>query len=65
MIKSVRNITITGIKKAILLSLKFAPEKRAIAPTAVKLNGCGISRVIAERTIKTIPAVNCGEIFLV
>lgn len=42
-----------GIKYAKRLSLKLAPENKAIAPIAVKLNGWGISLVIAASTIKS------------
>ena len=45
------NIAIKGIKKCKFLFLEYAPAKRATAPIAVKLSGCGIT---IDRTPKRI-----------
>src|SRR5258707_15737924 len=41
-----------GKKKARRRSLSSAPEKRAMAPTGVKFQGCGATRRAAASTIK-------------
>tara|TARA_B100002052_G_scaffold114067_1_gene105051 strand:- start:301 stop:507 length:207 start_codon:yes stop_codon:yes gene_type:complete len=43
-----------GIKRAIFLLLKQAPENNAMAYTAVKLSACGISRVNSPSNMNNV-----------
>ena len=53
-IKSDKAIINIGIKKDNFLSLKKAPPNNATAPIAVKLGGCGMTRVKTPNMINPV-----------